>query len=309
MRRVVVTAVLLSAVAFAQQQPSTAPAPIDPSKAASSVVTGHPVPASRSDIYCSGFIDGTPATTVGYVAGGLQTPEKVRFMERDLIFIKGQKDLEPGALVSIIREWKSPDSYELYKGSNRLEKEAGQPYSDMGYARVIEKRGADIAVAQVEFGCDAVVVGDIVVPFMPRPEVKVHQRTSMDRFPAHLGSLQGKIVMARDGDQMISTGRKVFLNIGWQNGVKVGDYFRVSRTFSEDEMDAADRATVSSTVYEDTQKNPQRLPRKKLGELPRHVVGELVILNVMPKTATAMVTFMLDDMHVGELVDREEGTD
>ena len=85
----------------------------------------------------------------------------------------------------------------------------------------------------------------------------------------------------------------------------MGDYFRVTRGYSLEEMDPADRATTNSTEYDDTQKKPQRLPVKKYGELPRRVLGEVVILNCLPTTATAMVTFMLEEMHPGDMVDME----
>lgn len=303
MKKLVLAAVLLSAFAVAQQQTPAAPPPETRAAAQTANITGHTIPATRSDIYCSGFLSKDAVPHANVVAGGLETPEKVRFAEHDFIFITGPA-VQPGSLVSIVREWQNPDKLETFKQASKLLKEAGQPYQDMGYARVVETRG-ETAVAQVEFSCDGIIPGDLAIPYVQRPDVNVRHRLTFDRFPAEINSLTGRIVMASDGDQVIATGTKVFLNIGSDKGIRVGDYFRVTRDYTVDEMDPADRASTKSTEYDDTQKKPKRLPAKEYGKLPRRVLGEIVILNSLPTTATAMVTFMLEEMHPGDVVDKE----
>ncbi|HYG99710.1 MAG TPA: hypothetical protein VD837_11310 [Terriglobales bacterium] len=302
--RLVVTAVLLSSFGLAQQ-PATTPSPfgLDPS-AASANVTEQRVPVSKSDIYCAGYISKQTVNRENFVAGGLQSPHTTRFVDRDIVFLRGS-GYQPGTLVSIVREWKNPDRFDLYKGASKLLKETGQPYQDIAYARVIELRGTDTAVAQMEFGCESVVPGDLVVPFVERSSVTVRQSTTLDRFPGEKPSVEGKIVLARDGDQLITTGRKVYLNVGLDKGVKVGDYLRVTRGYTPDETDEADAATLKSTVMDDTQKNAPKFPNNKLKELPRRVLGEVVVIGATPDSSTAMVTFMLEEMHVGDAVELE----
>jgi hypothetical protein len=301
MKRVLAAAFLLGSFCFAQ---STAPAPTGstgPALAANTEVTEQLVPVSRSDIYCSGMVTKTPVSRANYVAGGLGTPDAVRFGERDLIYLKGS-GYQPGALVSVIREWRNPDGSEHYKGVRKLQAEAGQPYLDQAYARIVEQRG-EFSIARVEFSCDAVMAGDLVVPFVERPQVNVRQHTTVNRFPVQSGAPNGKIVMVREGDQYASVGRKVFLNIGSDKSVKPGDYFRVSRGYSKDVYDQADQATLSSTIVDDTQKNPPHMDKKN--ELPPRLIGELVVLNVLPNSSTAMVTFIMEEMHAGDIVEQE----
>ena len=50
-----------------------------------------------------------------------------------------------------------------------------------------------------------------------------------------------------------------------------------------------------------------KLPAGKLSELPRRVVGELIVLSTQPSSATAMITFSLEDIHVGDRVELEPG--
>jgi len=304
MKSLLAATVLLSAFAVAQQQPPAAPPPVNRGAVPTAEVTEHLVPATKSDTYCSGFISSTPVSRANFIAGGLETPDKVRYTDRDYIFISGS-NLTPGSRVSIVREWRNPDHVQPFKEANKMLAKAGQPYEDLGYARIIENRGTNIAVAQVEFSCEAIIPGDIAVPFMPRPEVKVRPQTTLDRFPPALNSLKGNIIMASGGDQVIASGTKVYLNVGSQDGARTGSYFRVTRGYSPEEMDSADRVSIQSSEFDDTQMNAKRLPTSKLGELPRRVIGEVVILNAMPTTSTAMVTFTLEEMHPGDVVDME----
>jgi hypothetical protein len=39
--------------------------------------------------------------------------------------------------------------------------------------------------------------------------------------------------------------------------------------------------------------------------LPKHVVGEAIVLSTQPRSATAMLTFSLEDVHVGDMVELE----
>lgn len=302
--RLLVTAVLLTSCGLAQQATTAAPPFTAQSGPPTANVTVQRIPVSRSDIYCSGYITRQAPDRTKFVAGGLESPHTARFVERDLVFLKGS-GYKPGDQISILREWRNPDEFDVYKDASKMLAETGQPYQDIGYGRIVELRGADIAVARLEFGCDAAVVGDLVVPFIERPSVTVSPTVTLDRFPAEKPSLQGKIVLAAEGDQFISRGRKVYLNIGWEKGVKAGDYLMVTRGYTADETDEADNATLNSTVMEDTQQNPPKFPNKNLGELPRRLLGEVVVINATPVSATAMVTFMVEEMHVGDNVELE----
>lgn len=304
MKRLIFAALALGGVALAQQVAPVQPKNgADPALVASTTVRGRLIPVTRNDLYCSGFLTKEKVDGLHVVSGGLESPNATRFVRGDLIFLKGAT-YQPGNRVSIVREYRSPDRVELYKGAKKLLKEAGQPYFDLGYARVIEIRG-ELAVAKIEFSCDSIDVGDLVIPFVERPQVMVRDHSTMDRFPTTESDLNGKVVLAGESDQFATSGRKVYLNLGWQQGVKVGDYFRVTRSYSPDETDESDRGAYAKSEVDDTQKHELKLSKKQYEEMPRRVLGEIVVLSATQTSSTAMVTFMLEPMHSGDVVERE----
>ena len=276
-----------------------------PQAASAAMVTEQNQPIAYSDLYCNGFLSPKPLPTGRFVAGGLDTPLQSRYSTGELIFLRGS-DYEPGTRVSIVRHLQDPDHFDPFPGESKLRKSAGELYGDIGYAVVIENRGANIAVAKVEFACDNIVDGDQVMPFAVRQPVFYRKSSTMDRFPAEPPAPIGQIVASRDFDQYPGAGHKIFLNAGADRDLKPGDYLRIVRGYRKSEMDATDAAIFNSNTYEDTQKNPPRLAHSQLGDLPRRVVGEAIILSTQPGSATAMITFSLQEVQVGDRVEREQ---
>ncbi len=298
-------ALLLLGTGFvsAQDGAKTSPLGVAPGPT-NATVTEKLYPVTRSDVYCSGFMTKQPVSKTNFVAGGLNTPYETRFADGDYIFLKGTST-QPGELVSIIREVRNPDDFEMYPGTKVLLKEAGQPYFDIGYARVVELRG-ESTVAQVEFVCQPILPGDIVLPFVERPMITARPTSTMDRFPADKPTLQGRVAMTQHFDQLASAGSKLYIDIGLEKGVKCGDYFRVTRTYSPKANDKADTEAFSDVVVDDTQKTSPRVPKSDRARvLPRKLLGEIIILNVTPTSATGMVTFGLEEIHVGDMVELE----
>jgi hypothetical protein len=266
----------------------------------SAQVTERLVPASHADMYCSGFLAKEPARKDTYVLGGTDSPNQQRFHTHDFLFING--DYEVGTRISFVRQTKDVDRMEAFNGQANALKSTGDVFGDLGYAVVVEKRG-NATVAQVEFSCDAIVPGDYVVPFIARPEVNYRQHSTTDLFPDKPRTM-GRILAARDFDQFVATGQKVYLNIGEQKGVKPGDMFYVVRNYTADEMDAADVAEFYTPVFEDSRTNEPKM-RHFENRMPERVVGEAVVLSANDHSATAMVTFALSEVHVGDRIASE----
>ena len=262
------------------------------------------VPVNQSDLYCAGFVSPKSLPRQSFVAGGVGTPIQTHFRERDLIYLHGS-GYEPGMRVSLVREMRDLNAFSPFPETRNLLLRTGQMYSELGYARILEIRGHHVAVAQVEFACEGVVTGDLAVPFVPKAEVSYRKQSNMDRFPATRASVTGRIVAAREFDQYLSAGSKIYVNVGARNGVKAGDYFRVVRDYRIESNDAVDAAVYNEPFGEETQKNPPQLPIKSLGDLPKRVVGEAIVLGTTSGTATAMITFSLEDVHVGDVIELE----
>ena len=87
-----------------------------------------------------------------------------------------------------------------------------------------------------------------------------------------------------------------------------------SKTY--DPIDEADALSFAASQIDDTQKtpvtvDPDFLKHSKGGVvhtsgLPRRSVGEIVVLSSTPTTATGMVVFALEDVHVGDGVELDE---
>jgi hypothetical protein len=269
---------------------------------------------TAADIYCAGFLTKERVPNANYVNGGLQTPFSTKFQIGELVYLAGS-GYEAGHLYSVVRELRDINEYEIYPGQRKILAAAGRPYGEIGRVRVVDTRSHS-AIAQVEFSCDPINPGDVVLPFAEKPPVTFHVPTHFDRFAPANGKLTGRIVLGKDFDGVLGTGMKLYMNMGSNQGVKVGDYFRVVRTYEAVLKDPVDSLSFEAQTSEDTQMRPptfeaNRLIRTKgpnihVHDLPRRAVGEVVVLNVTPTSSSAMVVFALEDVYAGDTVEMDE---
>jgi hypothetical protein len=269
---------------------------------------------TAADIYCAGFISKDRVPDANYVNGGLETPTSTKFEIGELVYLAGS-GYQAGQLYSVVREIRDVNEYELYPGMRKILAAAGRPYGEIGRVRVVDIRSHS-AIAQVEFSCDPINPGDVVVPFVERPQVTFHVPGHFDRFAPPNGKLSGRIVLGKDFDGFLGTGMKLYMNMGSNQGVKVGDYFRVVRSYEATLQDPVDSLSFKARTSEDTQVRPPtfeagRFTRTKgpnihVRDLPRRAVGEVVVLNVTPTASSAMIVFALEDVYAGDTVELDE---
>ena len=269
---------------------------------------------TAADIYCAGFLTKDRIPDANYVNGGLQTPTSTKFAKGELVYLAGT-GYQAGQLYSIVREMRDVNEYEIYPGQRKVLAAAGRPYGEIGRVRIIDTR-SHAAIGQVEYSCDPINPGDVAVPFVEKPPVAFHVPGHFDRFAPANGKLSGRIVLGKDFDAVLGTGMKLYMNMGSNQGVKVGDYFRVVRTYTATLRDPVDSLSFAAKTSEDTQVRPptfeaNRFTRTKgpnihVGDLPRRAVGEVVVLNVTPTASSAMVVFALEDVLAGDTVELDE---
>lgn len=267
-----------------------------------------------ADVYCAGFISKQILPDANYVAGGLETPSTTKFTRGDIVYLLGT-GYGLGAEYTIVRALRDVNEYEMYPGEKKLMKETGQPYEEVGRVKIIDTRSR-AAIAQVEYSCDAVNPGDTAIPFAEKAMVNFHTPIHFDRFLPASNKVSGRIVMGKDFDSQLGTGGKVYLNVGANQGVKVGDFFRAVRTYDADLLDPVDSLSFKAALAEDTQlKTPSVDPNmftKSNGpvihvrDLPRRAVGEIVIISVTPTTATGMIVFSMETVHSGDGVELDQ---
>jgi hypothetical protein len=265
---------------------------------------------TSADLYCAGFIS-RPVARNRFVTGGLESPFTANFGNGDAVYLHG-KGYEAGQKYAVIRELRDPDRFELFPGQFAAIKAAGQPYAEVAIIKVIDTR-PHMAVARVEVGCDTVSPGDLVTPYTEKTKIPFHPSLRFDRYALANGQATGRIILSKDFDTELGTGGKVYLNIGSNQGLKVGDFVRVERTANEVVENPVDSISFKATTYEITQKDPPLVnpslldrghgPIIETADMPRRGVGELVIVGTTPTTATGMIVFSLEPVHVGDTVE------
>jgi hypothetical protein len=319
---------LLLFCAFAHAPASAqTPGPPNPSKTPTLVApeARRPAPAARaSESACGGFIEQTPQAAIGQIVGAEQERERHTFAEGNLVYINAgaQAGVKVGQEFTVVRPRGQFHSKFSLKGGS-----LGVYTQEVGRLRVVRVRDR-VAVAEVRVACSDLLLGDLLRPAQERPIPHARAETALDRFAEPTGKPNGRLVLARDGREMVSRDDVVFVDLGAEDGLKVGDYLTVFRPLNHgtlvrhrDEQAANARRgyeseefrgggfsnqtqrlkDVDGSKYGETVKTPAI--KRARPAVPRQVVGELVILRVEGRTATAVVTRVAQEIHTGDAVE------
>jgi len=306
---------LLATAAWTQTtDPSTFQAPEGTTPTSNSFPIERIPTPTYADLYCAGFISKHILPDASYIIGGIHTPTSTHFQRGDIVYLRGT-GYANGSEYEIVRALRDTNEYETFPGQKKLLKETGQPYQEVGRVKVIDTR-SKAAIAQVEYSCDGVAPGDTAIPFAEKQPLPFHGPVRFDRFLPASNKVSGRIIMGKDFDSQMGTGHKVYINLGAQQGVKIGDYFRAVRTYDADLKDPVDSLSFRAALAEDTQKkmasfDPQLWEKQNgpvihVRDLPRRAVGEIVIIGVTDTTATGMIVFAMEDVHAGDGVELDQ---
>jgi hypothetical protein len=284
-----------------------------------------PAPAARaSESACGGFIEQNPQAATGQIVGAEQEAERRVFGEGELVFVDAgaQAGVRVGQEFMVVR----PRGQFRSKFSRKTGS-LGVYTQEVGLLRVVHVRDR-ISVAEVKAACSDLLVGDLLRPAQVRPTPNARTETALDRFAAPTGKQTGRLVLARDGREMVSRDDVVYVDLGAEDGVKVGDYLTIFRPethgtmvhygderavnarrgFASDEFNGGGHSAQAQRVKDVdgpksgvTVKTPAI--RHARPAVPRKVVGELVVLRVEGRTATAVVTRVAQEIHTGDAVE------
>jgi outer membrane protein OmpA-like peptidoglycan-associated protein len=256
---------------------------------------------TRSDMYCSGFLTNEKVPEKMFVAGGHNSPDQTRYAgASDTIFIHGQ-GMKEGDRYQIVRLVKDTNDYEVFPGQKSALHNAGMPYLELAIVKVTDVQKST-AIASFELSCADVMPGDIAIPLVER-DAPPFRKVILDRYTPPTGKTQGRIVMAKEFDTFLGSKYKAYLNIGADKGLKPGDYLRATRTYSYSYHDPVAGLSLKATDYDDTQKDPHKIPSGEISSLPRRTLGDMIVLNVQRKSATVMILTALEDIAVGDGVE------
>jgi hypothetical protein len=258
--------------------------------------------ADYSTVYCSGFVSDQKVPDATRVVSGEQSNVKVLFGRGDYVTInRGQdKGVRVGDRYSVVRPESDPSGVNWFKWQVKLLKAMGTHYLDAGQLRVVNVQ-SKTATAQVTLSCDYMQRGDIALPFQERPEPTFKDAGAFDHFAPVSGKPVAMVVQARDYQQSAGQGNTVYVNLGTNKGVKVGDYFRIFR-YQGTLVELAPQTKGFQDRLYGFGSSPGRY---NWNDLPREVLGEGIVLNVSRNSSTIFVTYSTADIYTGDYVEVE----
>ena len=255
-----------------------------------------------TSVNCSGFVTDQKMPDETRVVSGEQSNIKITFSRGDYLHINRgmDKGVRVGDRFSVVRPDKDPADVPWFKWQVKLLKAMGQQYLDAGQVRVVNVQ-PKTAVAQVIFSCGYMQRGDIVLPYQDRPAPPFKDPAAFDHFAPVSGKPVAMLVAGKDYAQIYGKLSTVYVNLGANQGVKVGDYFRIFRY-------QGSRAETVPQVkgYQYATYGFGSAPtRYEWNDLPREVLGEGIVINVNRNSSTMVITFNSIEAYAGDYVEIE----
>jgi len=253
-------------------------------------------------IYCSNFVSSENIGEDLRLISGEQSNSKIVFSTRDFVYLsKGaNQGVHVGDRFSVVRPVVDPVGVQWFKWQTKLLKAMGTLYEDAGQLKVVNVQ-PNVSVAEVTFACDYLQRGDIVRPMQDRPSPPFKPASQFDQFAAPSGKAVGMLVTGKDYSNLYGKFTTVYVNLGTNQGVTVGQYMRVFRYQGS--------TAETAVYYPDYQYKmygfgsaPQAY---KWNDLPREVLGEGIVINVGPNSSTMLVTYSRSDLWAGDYAEIE----
>lgn len=269
--------------------------------------------AKGTDIYCTGFIAEVQPRTDFQIVGAEKENMKATFAQGDVVYLnKGRSHgVNPGSVYYIIRplgEVKHPFT----------KKKLGHYVRELGLLRVIESHDKT-STAEIIISCDVVEFGDLLKPYEEFTSPEPRDARPLARYGEGTNQNIGRIVMSRNLRENLSANQVVFLDLGNNQNVREGDYFTIYRAVGkregitntrEDDILTKRSSGFGSDRYRGGDFSIQGT-RKHRGEvlksrpqIPRKVLGELIVLKVEKNTSVALITRTTAEVNIGDYIER-----
>ncbi|MEZ5308190.1 MAG: hypothetical protein R2684_13670 [Pyrinomonadaceae bacterium] len=278
--------------------------------------------AEGANLYCAGYIQSGPVGATIEVVGAEEEKDYHVYGEGDVLYVNGgaASGMKKGDVYSVIRPRGKVNSDWTEK------KDLGIWIQEVGAVEVMVSK-SDHAIVRVKNSCGEILFGDLLKPFTKRESPLFKKRGPIDLYADPSGKAMGRIVMGREGQEMFGREMIAYVDLGREDNVKIGDYLTIFRPLGtgniytkvpKESVDNRDDGNESDR-YEGGHFSIQS-PRKKgdnaggatvtsedaKSRRPnglRRVVGEMVVLNVMERTATVMVVRAATEIHTGDWVE------
>ncbi|HEV7698995.1 MAG TPA: hypothetical protein VGO43_02095 [Pyrinomonadaceae bacterium] len=278
--------------------------------------------AVGNNLVCAGYIQSSAISTANKIVGAQDEADHYNYSTNDFVYINigHDKGARVGDIFSVVRPRGPVKSKWSRKG------DLGFYVQELGALEVVDVK-ATVSVARVRSSCDSFRLGDLVQLSEARFSPLSERRGALDRFRDPSGKASGRIVMSRDGAEVLARDFVAYVDLGADDRVQVGDHLTVFRPLADGnitklpngELASARDYGYQSDAYQGGRFSNQA-PRKsgdhatgkevsnkaaKEGRPSdlRKVVGEAVVINVKEKTATVVIIKTGQEIHTGDWVE------
>jgi hypothetical protein len=287
--------------------------------------------ADRTHLYCAGYIRHQTLPHMPEIVGALEEQEQRRYGDGEVVYINAgaQQGIKEGQTLQIIRPRGE------VKGVHR-EKHGflGTYIQEVGQLQVFKVR-ENTSAAQITFTCDEILLGDLLAPVPDRESPLQRADAVLDVFADPSGKHTGRLMMAKDNREMVTRNDIVYIDLGSEDQVKPGDYLTVYRPLGEGNITRVDNEEMArnraggfqsdrfrggdiglqanrakdgtAVVKAENRYNDRPLTTREVKRyrplMPRKIVGEIVVIDVQLRTATAIVTRVAGEVHTGDWVE------
>jgi hypothetical protein len=254
------------------------------------------------DLYCSGFVQHSPVADDLKIIAKHEPDNSAISHSGNYVYL-GQGS-EDGIAVG--------NKYQVIRPTKRLSSDGnlGMHYLDVAHVQVVMTQ-PDFSMARVTYDCEGAEFGDLLIPFQDMSVPAPARPRTFSMLMTTTGDVKGSVVVSKSvltnfgstfKASRITPGIKgghlgpfergvaaegdiVYLDVGQEEGVKPGDLFIVFREIKPD-----------NDLF--SQADPGRLRGHRVA------VGELIVLKVGERAATALVTYANDVILEGSPVER-----
>src|SRR5687768_14057354 len=286
----------------------------------------------QTTLYCAGYVRLQRLPRMPEIVGAEEEHEQRMFTSGDVVYLNAgsRQGITEGQNFQIIRPRGD------IKGVHRQKRGfLGTYIQEVGQLQVFNVR-ENISAAQITSSCgDMVLLGDLLTQIPDRDAPLQRAETNIERFIEPTAKQVGRLMMARDNREMVTRNDVVYIDLGAEDNVKAGDYLTIYRplgtgnvTRIDNEEQARNRASgfqsdryrgggfsnqskraKDETAFVESEGRYRYRPlttrevKNNRPPMPRKIVGEMVIINVQTRTATAIITRAVGEVHTGDWVE------
>jgi len=288
--------------------------------------------ASKSAMSCAGYIRWQRLPKSPEIVGAEQEQEQRAYASGDIVYVNAgkQQGIQEGQHFQVIRP--RGDVKGVYREKKGY---LGTYVQEVGQIEVFKVR-ENTSVAQVTLSCEELLLGDLLMPVPQRQAIPQRVELNFDRFADPTGKPTGRLMMAKNYREMVSRSDIVYIDLGSEDKVGPGDYLTIYRPLGTGNLRGVDneesargrsrgfqsdvyrgggfgnQATRAkdSTAFVNAENSRYRYKPITSREvwrhrppMPRKIVGEMVIIDVQTRTATAIITRTVGEVHTGDWVE------